>query len=94
MEKIILVGGGGHCKVVIDAIFLKKEYEIEGIVDLKKKIGRKVLGVPIIGADNDLEKYFQKKIKSCFIAIGAIGDSGLRVKLFNKAKKLDLNFPT
>ena len=31
MEKIILIGGGGHCKVIIDIIKSTNEYEIVGI---------------------------------------------------------------
>jgi len=92
MKKIILIGGGGHCKVVIDAILLKKEFEIVGIIDLKEKVGKKVLGIPIIGVDNDLEKYFQMKIKACFITVGTIGDASLRIKLFNKARKIGFRF--
>ncbi|MEK6658639.1 MAG: acetyltransferase, partial [Campylobacterota bacterium] len=30
-EKIILIGGGGHCKSVIDVIEMQNRYEIMGI---------------------------------------------------------------
>ncbi|MDD5530152.1 MAG: acetyltransferase [bacterium] len=93
MEKIILIGGGGHCKVVIDAILLGEKYKIVGILDVPEKVGEKVLGFPVIGSDNELESYFKKGIKFCFITLGSIGNPNLRKKILNKAKKIGFNFP-
>ena len=36
MKKIILVGGGGHCKSCIDVIENENKYKIIGIIDEKK----------------------------------------------------------
>ena len=33
MKEIILIGGGGHCKSVIDVIELEGQFLIGGIVD-------------------------------------------------------------
>lgn len=93
MEKIILIGGGGHCKVIIDTLFLEKSYEIVGIVDIKKRVGEEVSGIPIIGTDKELNDYFKKGIKSCFIAIGSVGNSHLRTNLFDTAKQIGFKFP-
>ncbi len=35
MKEIILVGGGGHCKSVIDVIEQEAKYKIAGIIDKK-----------------------------------------------------------
>jgi len=40
MKKIILIGGGGHCKVVIDTILSTNEFEIIGILDLEENVGK------------------------------------------------------
>ena len=93
MEKIILTGGGGHCKVVINAILLAKNYEIAGIIDLEEKIGLQISSIPVIGTDKDLEKYFAKDIKNCFITVGSTGNLALRIKLYNKAKEIGYKFP-
>ena len=42
-EKIVLLGGGGHCRSIIDVIELENKYKIVGIVDKKELIGSKVL---------------------------------------------------
>ena len=47
-EKIILIGGGGHCHSVIDVIEQEDKYEIIGIVDKKEVIGKDILGYKII----------------------------------------------
>lgn len=93
MDKIILIGGGGHCKVVIDAIALGKKYKVSGIIDVDKKKGQELLGIPIIGNDSCLGGYFQKGIKNCFITAGSIGDPALRIKLYNLASKIGFEIP-
>ncbi|MDP2939777.1 MAG: acetyltransferase [Candidatus Omnitrophota bacterium] len=93
MKKIILLGGGGHCKVVIEAILSQKKFKIAGIIDKKKNIGKKILGFSIIGEDNDVEDYFKKGVKNCFIAVGSIGNTNLRINLFNLAKNFGFKFP-
>ena len=91
-EKIVLIGGGGHCHSVIDVIELENRYEIIGIVDTKENIGKKVLGYEIIGCDDDLETIFLS-CKNALITIGQIKTSDLRIKLFDKLKKIGFNFP-
>lgn len=92
-RKIILIGGGGYCKVVIDTILSENKYEIVGVTDLKEKRGEKILGISMIGTDDDIEKYFKKGVKFCFITIGSIGKPCLREKLYIKAKKIGFKFP-
>jgi sugar O-acyltransferase (sialic acid O-acetyltransferase NeuD family) len=91
--KILLIGVGGHCKVVLDALFSIKAHEVAGIIDLKNLVGTKILGVPIIGTDSDLPRFFKAGIKNCFIAVGSIGNPQKRVKLYNLAKKIGFTFP-
>lgn len=92
MDKIILIGGGGLCGDVIDTIRLTEQYEIAGVIDLSFNIGKEILGVPVIGEDKDIEKYFKKGIKNCFIAVGSIGKPRLRMKLFDLAKGIGFKF--
>jgi UDP-perosamine 4-acetyltransferase len=93
MDKIILIGAGGHCKVVLDAIRLAKKYKVIGISDIKAKIGQKILGIPVICTDSQLRNYYKKGNKNCFITVGAINDFKIRMDLFNKIKKIGFAFP-
>lgn len=90
--KILLIGGGGHCKSVIDVIEQENKHEIVGIVDTKENIGKKVLDYEIIAYDDDLEELF-KTCKNAVITIGHIKSNSLRVKLFAKLKNIGFNLP-
>lgn len=89
---IIIIGGGGHSKTVIDIVFQTNEFNIIGIIDTEDKVGLKVLGVPIIGTDKDLD-FYVKKFKNFHIAIGHIKSNRIRLKLFDKIKDLGGEFP-
>jgi len=90
--KILLIGGGGHCKSVIDVIEQEDKYQIAGIVDKKELIGTDVLGHKVIACDDDLEKLFQE-YKYAIVTVGQIRSSSLRVKLFNKLKEIGYILP-
>lgn len=92
MEKILLIGGGGHCKSVIDVIEQQNKYTIVGIVDKKALLGTKVLGYEVIGCDEDLTTLFQK-YKNAVVTVGQIKSNKIRVKLFDKLKRVGYNLP-
>lgn len=92
-REIILIGGGGHCRSVIDIIELTGEYKIAGIIDVKEKIGQKVLGYEIIATEDDLEK-LRKDYEYIFITIGQVeANPTIRINIYNKIKKLDYRIP-
>jgi sugar O-acyltransferase (sialic acid O-acetyltransferase NeuD family) len=92
MKEILLIGGGGHCKSVIDVIELENKFSIAGIVDKKELIGEFVLGYNIIACDDDLQELFQK-YKYAVITVGQIKSNALRVKLFDTLKKIGYTLP-
>lgn len=93
MERIVLVGGGGHCKSVIDTISSTNEYQIVGIVDVKEKIGQTINGVNIIGCDDDLLSIYRKEVTNAFITIGSIGDASRRINSYKQLKKIGFELP-
>jgi len=80
-EKLILIGGGGHCKACIDVIEQCSEYEIAGILDDASLVGKDVLGYKIVGTDNDIPKYIEMSY-FFLITIGQIKSSEKRKKAF------------
>jgi len=93
VEKVILVGGGGHCKSVIDVIEQQNRYKIAGIIDKKELIGSKILGYEIIGCDDDL-KELRRQIPHAIVTVGHVKSNRIRVKLFNLLKELKFDTPT
>jgi len=91
--KLLLIGAGGHCKVILDLLLKSKKYDIAGIIDLKERIGDNVFGIPVVGTDLDLAKFFKKGIKHCFISLGSVGNSKLRAKLYGLARNVGFMFP-
>ena len=91
-EKIILVGGGGHCLSCIDVIESEGKFTIEGIVDIKARIGEKVAGYPVIASDDDFAELV-KKYKNFIITIGQIKNGQIRLNKFAELKKLGAKFP-
>jgi len=92
-EKILLVGGGGHCRSVIDVIELEDRYEIAGIIDKKELVGQDVLGYKVVGCDDDLEDLF-RKYKYAIVTVGQIKSNSLRVKLFDALKAIGYELPS
>ncbi len=92
MEEIILIGGGGHCKSVIDVIEQEGQFAIVGIVDKPEFIGTNVLDYPVIGSDSDLEN-LAKKYNYALVTVGQIRSPEVRIKLFDIAKKAGFSLP-
>ena len=93
MNKIILIGGGGHCKSVIDIIEQEAKFEIAGIIDKPDLLGSKTLGYPVIGNDFDLDN-LAKKFQYALITVGQIKSSSLRIKLYDLAVKAKFLLPS
>ena len=93
-KKIILIGGGGHCRSCIEVIESTNEFHIVGIVeDVKEKVGGNILGYPIIGCDNDLPK-LRKKYEYAHITVGQIKSHASRETLFKLAETLKYSLPS
>ena len=84
INKLLLVGGGGHCKACIDVIETT-DFEVAGIIDKKKG---KVLNYEVIGNDDSLENMIQEGY-SFLVTVGQIKDAAPRVQLFEKIKRLN-----
>lgn len=92
-QKIIVLGAGGHAKVVIDAINKSGNYKIAGLV-LNDKIINEHYGIKVIGADSDLEHLFKHVCKNAIVAVGSIGNPSVRINLAMKLKKIGFRLPS
>lgn len=92
-RKLLLIGGGGHCKTVIEAIESTNHYNEIGIIDMKHNIGKSVLKRPIIGSDQDLKKLRVQGYEHAFISMGNIGDPTKRLALYHLVKELKFQVP-
>ncbi len=93
MKEIILIGGGGHCKSVIDVIEQEGRFEIAGIVDKPELLGTNILGYSVIGNDSDLED-LTKIYQYAIVTVGQIKSPSIRIKLFNLAVEVGFVLPS
>ncbi|MDD2224789.1 MAG: NeuD/PglB/VioB family sugar acetyltransferase [Candidatus Shapirobacteria bacterium] len=88
-SKIIIIGGGGHAKVLISIIKKLKSFETLGYTDIENK--GEILGVKYLGTDSVLEKIIIKYPKcSAVIGVGRTNIEDKRQSI--KQKLIDLNF--
>lgn len=92
-KKVLLVGGGGHCRSVLDSLFRLREYDEIGIVDRELCGNSQGFGVPIVGTDDDLPRLFAQGWHDAVIAFGSIGAPTRRHVLFQKLKKAGFRLP-
>lgn len=85
MDKpIIFIGGGGHCKSVLEAA-ISSGYDILGVLDLPEEVGKEILSTKVIGTDDDIPAYVGKA--EFVITVGFIKNPMVRINLYNKIKE-------
>lgn len=92
-KSIVIIGGGGHAKVVIDLILASERYAIAGVVDPALKAQNSVLNMRILGDDAMLEKLLKKGIHTAALGIGSHEDNSLRWRVYDNVVNLGFYFP-
>jgi len=93
MKNLILIGGGGHCKSVIEAVESTREYEIVGILERNIEESIKVLGYPVIGSD-DLIPELVNAGNEFLITVGQLKDNSIRLSIYENLIKLGAKLAT
>ena len=85
--RCVVVGGGGHARVVIDAIVASGMAIPVAVLDAdRSRWGAEVLGVPIVGGDDQLAGLVRGGGVTHFIVgVGGTGDNDPRRRLFERA---------
>lgn len=84
MKDLVLVGGGGHCKSVID-VAESAGYHILGVLDMPEFLDKDVLSYKVIGTDEDIPLFVSKV--EFVITVGFVKNPNIRVKLYNRIKE-------
>lgn len=93
-KGLLLIGGGGHCKSIIDSLCKQNIFEKIEIIDFKKNVGKTILGYKIIGTDDDLVTLFNEGYEYAFITFGNNGDLNSKIKQYHLIKKIGYRIPT
>jgi len=81
---IIIYGGGGHGKSLIELLLALASYHIAGIVDDNLPRNQTVLGLPVLGGGDVLGVLHAGGVRLAANAVGGIGDLTVRVKVFER----------
>lgn len=92
MKDILILGGGGHAKVLISVIESMKEFAIRGIIDSKLPVGSTVLNYRVLG-DDDFLTAPAKPIPCLALGVGMTGSKSNRKTIFERFKNLGYSFP-
>lgn len=90
---VLIVGGGGHAKVLVEALHLRS-VTILGITDIDPaRFGTDVLGVRVIGNDDAAEAYTPESLR-LVNGIGSVRMPEARAAMFEKFKRRGFTFTT
>ena len=81
---ILIYGGGGHGKALIDLIRALGAYRIAGLVDNGRSVGDLVMGLPVLGDADVLARMYAQGVRLAVNAVGGIGNIGVRIKVFHQ----------
>jgi sugar O-acyltransferase (sialic acid O-acetyltransferase NeuD family) len=86
-NAVVIYGGGGHGKTVIEMVRALGTYQIIGVIDDSMEEGGSILGVPILGNADALVKLYDQGIRLAVNAVGGIGNLPVRVIVFERITK-------
>lgn len=89
MQRLVVIGAGGHAKVVIEAIRAAGVGEVMGLIDPTPTMPT-VLGFPVLGGDEVLPGLRTQGISA---AVVALGDNALRESIGHRLSEMSFVLP-
>lgn len=93
IEPVLVLGAGGHAKVLLDSLTSNKEIKILGLLDIDPRLeGKRVLGYPVfVNEEEILKKYLPSSIK-LINGVGSSGSTLARREVYKKFKTKGYDF--
>lgn len=88
-SAILIIGGGGHAKGLIEALRIRAPDSNLAILD--PAASGAVLGVPVIGTDDFIERAHAEGFRRFAIGLGGVGNNMPRARLFDRARRAGLS---
>ena len=90
---LLIYGGGGHGKKLIDLVRSLGAYHLIGIVDDGLPVGAEVLGAPVLGGKEILQELYARGVRMAVNGVGGIGNVAVRVKVYRQLASAGFVFP-
>ncbi len=90
---IIVYGGGGHGKSLIDLLRSLNTYRIVGIIDDGLPADQIVMGLPVLGGHALLAHLHAQGVRLAVNAVGGIGNIAVRIRVFQRLAEAGFTCP-
>jgi sugar O-acyltransferase (sialic acid O-acetyltransferase NeuD family) len=88
MSKLLILGAGGHGKVIADIALMSGRWKQIAFLDDREEL-EEVIGIPVIGRLNDYMSFIEE-FQHAFVAIG---NNKLRIEWIDRLSKAGFNTP-
>ncbi len=92
-NKIVFIGGGGHCRSVLDTAIRLGSFSEIVITDSNIEKDTFICGCRVIGADDILPMLRNSGFLYAFISVGSIENVNVRKRIINKANDCGFIYP-
>lgn len=85
-KPVIVLGAGGHAKILIDIIQVSSQYYVEAIIgNIDEEIDT-LMGYSVLKGDHHLTQFFEKGIRNVAIGIGGYTNNEKRKEIYLRLK--------
>ena len=86
-DACVILGGGGHARVIIDSLQSGHPFRLHGVVDADPRLwGTTLQDVPVLGGDDLLAGLMSQGVAFFVVGLGGSGDNRPRQRLFELAR--------
>jgi sugar O-acyltransferase (sialic acid O-acetyltransferase NeuD family) len=93
LSPIVLFGGGGHGKTLIELVRAAGEYQWAGVIDDNLGPGTSVLDVPVLGGSEALAGLYAQGLRLAVNGVGGIGNPQVRWRVFETLDRAAFSCP-
>lgn len=91
MRKAVVLGTGGHCRVILSLLAAGRRHDVMAIIELGlPRPGERIMGVSVMPNSDNLTALSGRDDVDIFLAIG---DNDIRKHWWDKVKTLGLSMP-
>lgn len=92
-NSLVIFGGGGHGKSLLELIRASGKHNVIGIVDDGIPVGQTVLDVPVLGGADSLSAIVQQGVGLAVNGVGGIGNLKSRLRVFELLQEAGFALP-
>lgn len=93
--RVVVLGAGGHGRVVGDAVMSRPDMELGGFLDARVPPGQEPLpGIPVLGRDDLLGQLAARGVTHAVVGVGSVGDATIRARLYRSVLAAGLSAAT